>query len=97
MVRLLKPKQVYLCPKDGSYTDDDTCKNCHYFVKAEWHNGVWTIYCDYPEVAFCGVCGKPLKVVAYGKDYEIFGCPEHREFDQVIYLGTVEQKQQTSF
>jgi hypothetical protein len=86
MVRLLKPQQVYLCPKDGSYVDDDWCRNCHNFVKAEWHEGEWTIFCDHPADQFCSVCGKPLTVVAYGKDYKIIGCPEHREFDQIIPL-----------
>jgi hypothetical protein len=30
----------------------------------------------------CPKCGKPFGVVAYGKDYYIFGCAEHREYDQ---------------
>jgi ribosomal protein L34E len=36
----------------------------------------------------CPECGKPFKVVAYGRDYKILGCPEHREFDRIIYLET---------
>jgi Zn finger protein HypA/HybF involved in hydrogenase expression len=31
----------------------------------------------------CPKCGKPFEVVAYGKDYYIVGCMEHREFDKV--------------
>jgi ssDNA-binding Zn-finger/Zn-ribbon topoisomerase 1 len=39
-------------------------------------------------MAKCPECGKPFKVVAYGRDYKILGCPEHREFDRIIYLET---------
>jgi len=34
----------------------------------------------------CPVCHKPFEVVAYGKDYYIVGCMEHREFDRVYSL-----------
>jgi hypothetical protein len=33
----------------------------------------------------CPKCGKPFDVVAYGRDYYVFGCAEHREYDQVFY------------
>jgi ssDNA-binding Zn-finger/Zn-ribbon topoisomerase 1 len=39
-------------------------------------------------MAKCPKCGKPFKVVAYGRDYKILGCPEHREFDRIICFET---------
>jgi len=34
----------------------------------------------------CPKCGKPIQVVAVERDYTIFGCPEHREFDEVYAI-----------
>jgi hypothetical protein len=85
-VRLLKPIQVYVCPRDGSHVDTEFCKNCHCFVKADLHRGEWTIYCKQPADRVCAICDKPLKVVERGQDYIILGCPEHREFDQIVQV-----------
>jgi hypothetical protein len=35
------------------------------------------------ELTTCPICHKPFEVVAYGNDYYIVGCMEHREFDKV--------------
>lgn len=85
-MRLIKPIQVWVCPKDGSHIDDDTCKYCKFFRKAQWHEGQWTIFCNYPQADKCPACGRKLTVVAYGSDYKIVGCPEHREFDTIIEI-----------
>lgn len=33
----------------------------------------------------CPICGRLVEVVAYGSNYVTIGCPEHRNFDRVIY------------
>jgi hypothetical protein len=44
---------------------------------------IWRIAQKISGIGMCPVCRKPFEVVAYGKDYYIVGCVEHREFDKV--------------
>ena len=34
----------------------------------------------------CPKCGKPIQVVAFAKDYIVYGCPEHREYDKLMAI-----------
>jgi len=34
----------------------------------------------------CPSCGKPFEVVASSRDYFIYGCPDHREYDRPYYF-----------
>jgi hypothetical protein len=37
-----------------------------------------------PKNGKCPICGRRFEVVAYARNYHIIGCPDHREFDEVI-------------
>lgn len=45
----------------------------------EWKDGKW-------HRKKCPECEKPFEIVAYGSDYVITGCTEHREYDKVRNL-----------
>jgi hypothetical protein len=38
--------------------------------------------------AKCPVCGRPFEPIAFSRQYVIYGCPEHREFDRIHHLET---------
>lgn len=37
----------------------------------------------------CPKCGRKFEIVAYGKNYVVFGCPDHREYDKILHTDSI--------